>query len=101
MINSQFGLIVHLIIISIYISAILYYFRIRDKINKIRLQISPCFIVGIFLILSYAILHLLEILFPVLKNSVGFLQGSQMLIILAGIFFFNGLRKLYNLEVQG
>ena len=90
----------HSSIILVYLVAIVWAFSFFRKMKKKRLKIMHNFIIGFSLITCMMLLHLLDIVFPVLKNSVGFLQGSQMLLILAGLLFFRGLLRLYRLEVD-
>ena len=100
MVHTTYGLVMHLIIIFVYCISIAYYFKIRKSMSKTIKNVIHYFMVGIFLILGLAVLHLIEIIFPILGSSVGFLQGSQMMLILAGLLFFKGLRRLYFLEVN-
>ena len=100
MVDTVYSLIMHISIVFIYLIAIAYYFNIRKSFGKTVKNVIPYFMVGIFLVLGLAILDLMVLIFPILKESVGFLQGSQMMLILAGLLFFKGLRRLYRLEVN-
>lgn len=101
MINFSVHNTMDICIILMYSVVLAYYFKIRHKIPKITRKVAPYFVIGIFLILSLTILHLLPMIFHEMHNSVGFIGGIEILQTFAGFLFFIALLKLYQLEVKG
>ncbi|NPE26697.1 hypothetical protein HNV12_01695 [Methanococcoides sp. SA1] len=100
MVYVSLEMFLHLAIILVYSIGIVWSFFLYRNMKKKRLKTIHYFIVGVSLILVLVLFHLMRLAFPVLENSVGFLQGSQMLLIFSGFLFFKGLLEVYKVEVS-
>lgn len=93
-------IVLHILILVIFfilIVAILKSFKKMDKKSK---EVTPYIFCGVVLIFVMMLCNFLFSLLFNLDDSVGLLQGSQMLLILAGFLFFKGILGIYQEEIK-
>jgi TRAP-type C4-dicarboxylate transport system permease small subunit len=91
-----FEIIIHLIMLGVYTYAFAYAYQLVKKLYGGKCtEALPYLLMGIALIFGMSLLHLVDVISPILDGSEAYLYSAQMLQLLAGFFFLNALYKIY------